>query len=102
VEGAARSFILLAAGGLAASRLKTDFFKDLSYLYTLMCAAGRCTALRDDEAARRAEEVVREAAQEYARRIRERWEPREVLNHLPLLSVARPRFWFSVSPELQS
>src|SRR6267154_5214712 len=63
------SFILLAGGGLAASRLKTDFFpKDLSYLsYLDVWLPEDAPLSATKEAARSAEEVVREAAQEYGK-----------------------------------
>src|SRR5581483_10288426 len=84
------SFVLLAAGGLAGSQLKTDFFpKDLSYLSYLDVWLP--------------EEVVREVAEEYGREYAEKnGKPREVLKSLTsFVGGGGPRFWFSVSPEMQ-
>src|SRR6266566_359368 len=98
-------FFLLAAGGLAASRLKTDFFpKDLSYLsYLDVWLPEDAPLSATNEAARRAEEVVREAAQEYGKvHSGKDGKPREVLESLTtFVGGGGPRFWFSVSPELQ-
>jgi multidrug efflux pump subunit AcrB len=99
------SFILLAGGGLAASRLKTDFFpKDLSYLsYLDVWLPEDAPLSATNEAARRAEEVVREVAQEYGKvHPGKDGKPREVLESLTtFVGGGGPRFWFSVAPELQ-
>ena len=99
------SLILLAGGALAASRLKSDFFpKDLSYLSYLDVWLPEDTPLSaTNEAARRAEEVVREAAQEYGKvHPGKDGKPREVLESFTtFVGGGGPRFWFSVSPELQ-
>jgi multidrug efflux pump subunit AcrB len=56
-----------------------------------------------NEAARHAEEVVREVAEEYGKEHAEKdGKPREVLKSLTtFVGGGGPRFWFSVSPELQ-
>ncbi len=56
-----------------------------------------------NEAARRAEEVVREVAEEYGKEHPEKdGKPREVLKSLTtFVGGGGPRFWFSVSPEMQ-
>ncbi len=99
------SLILLAGGAVAASRLKSDFFpKDLSYLsYLDVWLPEDAPLSATNEAARRAEEVVREAAQEY-RKVHpaKDGKPREVLESLTtFVGGGGPRFWFSVAPELQ-
>jgi multidrug efflux pump subunit AcrB len=99
------SLILLAGGGLAASRLKSDFFpKNLSYLsYLDVWLPEDAPLSATNEAARRAEEVVREAAQEYGKvHPGKDGKPRDVLESLTtFVGGGGPRFWFSVSPELQ-
>jgi multidrug efflux pump subunit AcrB len=98
------SLVLLAASGLVASRLKTDFFpKDLSYLsYLDVWLPEDAPLSATNEAARRAEEVVREVTEEYGKEHSEDGKPREVLKSLTtFVGGGGPRFWFSVSPELQ-
>jgi len=99
------SLVLLAASGLVASQLKTDFFpKDLSYLsYLDVWLPEDAPLSATNEAARRAEEVVREVAAEYGKEHRDKnGKPREVLKSLTsFVGGGGPRFWFSVSPELQ-
>jgi multidrug efflux pump subunit AcrB len=99
------SLILMAGCGLAASRLKTDFFpKDLSYLsYLDVWLPEDAPLSATNEAARHAEEVVREVAEEYGKEHPDKnGKPREVLESLTtFVGGGGPRFWFSVSPELQ-
>jgi len=99
------SFILLAIGGLAASQLKTDFFpKDLSYLsYLDVWLPEDAPLSATNEAARHAEEVVREVAEEFGKEHAEKdGKPKEVLESLTaFVGGGGPRFWFSVSPEMQ-
>jgi multidrug efflux pump subunit AcrB len=99
------SFIFLAVCGLAASQLKTDFFpKDLSYLsYLDVWLPEDAPLSATNEAARRAEEVVRGVTEEYGREHAEKdGKQREVLKSLTtFVGGGGPRFWFSVSPELQ-
>jgi multidrug efflux pump subunit AcrB len=99
------SLVLLAGGGLVGSRLKTDFFpKDLSYLsYLDVWLPEDAPLTATNEAALRAEEVVREVTEEYGREhLDEDGQPREVLKSLTTFAGGGgPRFWFSVSPELQ-
>lgn len=101
----AGSFLLLALGGLAISQLKTDFFpKDLSYLsYLDVWLPEDAPLSATNEAARRAEEVVREVAEEYGHEHPdEDGKQREVLKSLTsFVGGGGPRFWFSVSPEMQ-
>jgi multidrug efflux pump subunit AcrB len=99
------SLVLLAGGGLIGSRLKTDFFpKDLSYLsYLDVWLPEDAPLSATNEAARHAEEVVREVTEEYSKEHAEKdGKPREVLKSLTtFVGGGGPRFWFSVSPELQ-
>ena len=105
LEGAARLFHPAGRRRLAASRLKTDFFpKDLSYLsYLDVWLPEDAPLSTTNEAAGRAEEVVREAAQEYGKAHPGKdGKPREVLESLTtFVGGGGPRFWFSVSRELQ-
>jgi multidrug efflux pump subunit AcrB len=99
------SLILLAGGFVIGSQLKTDFFpKDLSYLsYLDVWLPEDAPLSATNEAARRAEEVVREVTEEYGREHPEKdGKPHEVLKSLTtFVGGGGPRFWFSVSPELQ-
>jgi len=99
------SFILLGIGGLAASQLKTDFFpKDLSYLsYLDIWLPEDAPLSATNEVARRAEEVVREVTEKYGKEHPDKnGKAREVLESLTtFVGGGGPRFWFSVSPELQ-
>ena len=99
------SFVLLAVCGLAASQLKTDFFpKDLSYLsYLDVWLPEDAPLSATNEAARKAEQVVRGVAEEYGREHPAKdGKPRQVLQSLTsFVGGGGPRFWFSVSPELQ-
>ncbi|HEX3229295.1 MAG TPA: efflux RND transporter permease subunit [Pyrinomonadaceae bacterium] len=99
------SLVLLAGGGLIGSRLKSDFFpKDLSYLsYLDVWLPEDAPLSATNDAARQAEQVVREVTEEYAKEHAEKdGKPREVLKSLTtFVGGGGPRFWFSVSPELQ-
>jgi multidrug efflux pump subunit AcrB len=98
------SLVLLAGSGLLASQLKTDFFpKDLSYLsYLDVWLPEDAPLSATNEAARQAEEVVREVAAEYGKEHTEDGRPREILKSLTaFVGGGGPRFWFSVSPEMQ-
>lgn len=101
----AGSLVLLAGSGLVASQLKTDFFpKDLSYLsYLDVWLPEDAPLSATNEAARKAEEVVREVAAEYGKEHAEKnGKPHEVLKSLTtFVGGGGPRFWFSVSPEMQ-
>lgn len=100
----AGSLVLLAGSGLVASQLKSDFFpKDLSYLsYLDVWLPEDAPLSATNEAARQAEEVVREVAAEYGKEHAEDGKPREILKSLTtFVGGGGPRFWFSVSPEMQ-
>jgi multidrug efflux pump subunit AcrB len=91
------SFLFLAFGVFAMSRLKQQFFpKDLSYLSTVDVWLPEDAPLAATErTARAAEEIIRQVAQQYGG-------PRPVLDFLTtFVGGGGPRFWFSVAPELQ-
>jgi hypothetical protein len=71
---------------------------------TWMCGCRKMRRCRPtNAAARQAEEVVREVAAEYGKEHSEKGgKPREVLKSLTsFVGGGGPRFWFSVSPEMQ-
>ncbi|MCC6861203.1 MAG: efflux RND transporter permease subunit [Bryobacterales bacterium] len=99
------SFVILAAGGFFASGLKTQFFpKDLSYLsFVDVWLPEDAPLSATDRVAERAEAIIRRVANEYGRQHRQAdGRPRQVLQSLTtFVGGGGPRFWFSVSPELQ-
>lgn len=100
----AGSLVILVAGGVLMTRLKTQFFpKDLSYLsYVDVWLPEDAPASATNEAAARAEEVIREVVADYGREHPEDGQPRDVLQSLTtFVGGGGPRFWFSVAPELQ-
>lgn len=102
VMGGAVVFLVL--GGIVMSRLKTQFFpKDLSYLsYVDVWLPEDAPFSATNEAAARSEEVIRDVLKEYGEHHAEDGQPREVLKSLTtFVGGGGPRFWFSVSPELQ-
>jgi multidrug efflux pump subunit AcrB len=100
----AASLVVLVAGGVIMSQLKTQFFpKDLSYLsYVDVWLPEDAPASTTNEAAARAEQIIRETVAEYERHHAEEGEGHEVLKSLTtFVGGGGPRFWFSVAPELQ-
>jgi multidrug efflux pump subunit AcrB len=100
----AGSLVFLALGAVFMSRLKTQFFpKDLSYLsYVDVWLPEDAPLSATNEAAAHAEEVIREVIKEYGEDHQEDGQPRDVLQSLTtFVGGGGPRFWFSVSPELQ-
>ena len=87
------------------SQLKTQFFpKDLSYLsYVDVWLPEDAPLSATNEAAAHAEEIIREVVKEYGEHHPDDdGKPREVLQSLTtFVGGGGPRFWFSVSPELQ-
>jgi multidrug efflux pump subunit AcrB len=93
----AGSLAVLAAGGYFLATLRQQYFpKDLSYLsYVDVWLPEDATFAATDQAARRVEEIIRKTAAEYGK-------GRAVLRSVTtFLGGGGPRFWFSVSPELQ-
>lgn len=100
----AAAFVFLILGGVFASRLKTNFFpKDNSYLsYVDVWMPQDAPLSATNETAAKAEEIIREVIAEYAEHHAEEGQPREVLESLTtFVGGGGPRFWSSVSPELQ-
>lgn len=96
----AGSLVFLAIGGFFASQLKQSFFpKDLSYLsYVDVWLPEDAPLTATNEAARRAEEVIRDVVQEYGKEHKNQ----DVLQSLTtFIGGGGPRFWFSVAPEQQ-
>jgi multidrug efflux pump subunit AcrB len=96
----AGSLVFLVLGGAFASQLKLSFFpKDLSYLsYVDVWLPEDAPLAATNEAAHRAEEVIRGVVKEYGREHK----GEEILQSLTtFIGGGGPRFWFSVAPELQ-
>jgi multidrug efflux pump subunit AcrB len=97
--------VLLAATGFVGSRLKTSFFPtDLSYLFYVDVWTPEDSSLSaTGEAARRAEDVVRETAAAYAKdHPGEGGAGRDVLRSVTtFVGGGGPRFWISILPEMQ-
>jgi len=92
---------VLLIGGVLMSQLRTQFFpKDLSYLsYVDVWLPEDAPLSATNEAAVQAEEVIREVVAEYGRH---NGNGNDVLQSLTtFVGGGGPRFWFSVSPELQ-
>ena len=97
----AGALVFLALGGGLFTQLKTQFFpKDLSYLsYVDVWLPEDAPLSATNQAAAKAEEVIREVANEYSK---EHSKSGDVLQSLTtFVGGGGPRFWFSVSPELQ-
>ncbi len=101
----AGSLGVLVMGGVIMSQLKTAFFpKDLSYLsYVDVWLPEDAPASTTNETAARAEQIIRETIAEYSKHhASEEGEGQELLQSLTtFVGGGGPRFWFSVSPELQ-
>ncbi|HJS23873.1 MAG TPA: efflux RND transporter permease subunit [Pyrinomonadaceae bacterium] len=101
----AGALIFLLGGGVIAMQLKTQFFpKDLSYLsYVDVWLPADAPLSATSEAAAHSEEIIREVVAEYGHHHPDDdGHPREVLQSLTtFVGGGGPRFWFSLSPELQ-
>ncbi|RPJ56926.1 MAG: efflux RND transporter permease subunit, partial [Acidobacteria bacterium] len=99
------SLVFLALGGLFMSRLRMQFFpKDLSYLsFVDVWLPEDAPFSSTDRAAERAEEVIREVTERFGQEHQgEESGKQGVLRSLTtFVGGGGPRFWFSVSPELQ-
>ena len=99
------SLAVLVLGGVFASQLKPQFFpKDLSYLsYIDVWLPNDAPLGETDKAAARVEQIVRQVTDEYGREHPSKENKSEgVLKSLTtFVGGGGPRFWFSVSPELQ-
>ncbi|HEU4835466.1 MAG TPA: efflux RND transporter permease subunit, partial [Pyrinomonadaceae bacterium] len=101
----AGALLFLIGGGIFMSQLKTQFFpKDLSYLsYVDVWLPADAPLSATREAAAHSEEIIREVVEEYGHHHKDDdGNPREVLKSLTtFVGGGGPRFWFSLSPELQ-
>lgn len=101
----AASLPVLALGVYFSLQLKPQFFpKDLSYLsYVDVWLPEGATLSATNEAAQRAEEIIRRVAEEYGFEHSDgNGQPRDVLESLAtFVGGGGPRFWFSVAPEQQ-
>lgn len=101
----AGALLFLIGGGVFMSQLKTQFFpKDLSYLsYVDVWLPADAPLSATREAAAHSEEIIREVVDEYGHHHKDDdGNPREVLKSLTtFVGGGGPRFWFSLSPELQ-
>jgi len=101
----AGALMFLVAGGVFMARLKTQFFpKDLSYLsYVDVWLPADAPLSATGEAAAQSEQIIREVVAEYGKQHADSdGKPREVLKSLTtFVGGGGPRFWFSLSPELQ-
>lgn len=100
----ALSFVFLVFGGVLFTHLKQEFFpKDLSYLsYVDVWLPEDAPLSATAETALEVEHVILETAEKYGKEHPENGKPAEVLKSLTtFLGGGGPRFWFSVSPELQ-
>ena len=94
------SVMFLVGGSMIAKHLKKSFFpKDYSYLsYVDVWLPGDAPLNATNRAAKKSEEVIRRVAEEYGKEHHKH----DVLERLTtFVGGGGPRFWFSVSPELQ-
>lgn len=101
----AASFLILAFGGFIMSQLRVQFTpKDLSYLfYVDVWLPEDAPLLATNETAEKAEEIIHERVAEYGKHHPgDDGNPRDVLESVTtFVGGGGPRFWFSVSPEMQ-
>ncbi|MBI2875275.1 MAG: efflux RND transporter permease subunit [Candidatus Tectomicrobia bacterium] len=99
------SLVFLGLGLSCVTRIQTQFFpQDFSYLsYVDVWLPEDAPLSATNQAARRAEEVIRQVAAAYGKaHPGEDGRPREVLASITaFIGGGGPRFWFSVSPEQQ-
>jgi multidrug efflux pump subunit AcrB len=99
------SLLFLVLGGVVGQQLKTQFFpKDLSYLsYLDVWLPPNAPLTATNATACRVEQVIRQVAEEYGREHRQKdGKPKDILQSVTTFAGGGgPRFWFSVSPELQ-
>jgi multidrug efflux pump subunit AcrB len=99
------SLAFIVLGGLIASTLKPQFFpKDLSYLsYVDVWLPNDVPLIETNKAATKAEQIIREVTDEYSKEEEQKTgKKHDTLKSLTtFVGGGGPRFWFSVSPELQ-
>jgi multidrug efflux pump subunit AcrB len=98
------SLLVLGAGFYFIANLRLVFFpKDRSHLsFADVWLPEDANIAMTDEAARNAESVIREAAEQFGKEHPDKnGHPREVLDSLTsFVGGGGPRFWFSVAPEI--
>jgi multidrug efflux pump subunit AcrB len=101
----AGAMVVLLAGGVLFTHLKTAFFPDdlqyWSYVDVWLPNGSSVTASNDT--AKQVEGVVRETIEQYGRQHpSKKYRPEELLRYVTsFVGGGGPRFWFSVTPELQ-
>lgn len=99
------SLLFLVAGGFAGHHLKSQFFpEDVQYLfYVDVWLPNDAPLIATDKAAQRVEAVIRSTLEQYDREHPGKdGKPRELLKSIATFDGGgAPRFWFSVSPQLQ-
>jgi len=101
----AGAMVVLVGGGVLFTRLKTSYFPDdvqyWSYVDVWLPNGSSVTA--SDEAAKQVETIVRQTAEQYAREhTSKKYRPENLLRYVTsFVGGGGPRFWFSVTPELQ-
>jgi multidrug efflux pump subunit AcrB len=99
----AASLLVLVFGGFVASRLKSQYFpQDLAYLsYIDVWLPEDAPLTATIDASRQAESVIRRVAQDFKSHHHDETNDAGVLKSLTtFVGGGGPRFWFSVSPEL--
>jgi len=101
----AGSIVFLVVGGFASSKLKSQFFpEDVQYWATVdVWLANDAPISLTSQTAHEVERVIEEAAREYGRQHPGKdGKPRDILHSMTtFVGGGGPRFWLSVSPELQ-
>jgi multidrug efflux pump subunit AcrB len=101
----AGAMVFLIAGGLLLTRVKTAYFPDdvqyWSYVDVWLPNGSSVTASNDT--AQQVETIVRQTVEQYAREHpSKKYRPEELLRYVTsFVGGGGPRFWFSVTPELQ-
>lgn len=99
------AMVFLVAGGVLFAHLKTAYFPDdvqyWSYVDVWLPNGSSVTA--SDDTAKQVETVIRQTTEEYARQHPSRnYGPEGLLRYITsFVGGGGPRFWFSVTPELQ-
>ena len=100
----AASFVFLILGGMIFKSLKQSYFpKNLSYLsYIDVWLPEDAPLSATAQTTIDVEQIVQEALKEYGKKHPKDGKPRDILVSLTtFIGGGGPRFWFSVSPELQ-
>ncbi len=95
------SLVFLVIGGLFASRLKQQFFpEDVQYWFYLdVWLPNDVPLTATNDAAVKAEEVVRRVLADTEARLPESKEQHDLTSITTFIGGGGPRFWFSISPE---